>query len=133
MAGEESDAKARYIQRPPLRSESAEGQERRWREGKPLPLPIAKGVLSWRNCLCALKRCWSGFQHLFAVTKRAASSSCRSQGPCRSVRWDSKGTVRRICRSEARRVGKEGVSTCRSWWWPKHYKKKKKKRHTDVT
>src|SRR3546814_13160237 len=21
-------------------------------------------------------------------------------------------------RSEERRVGKEGVSTCRSWWWP---------------
>src|SRR3546814_5283102 len=75
IAAEESDAKARYIHRPPLRSESAEGQERRWRQGKPLQLPIAKGVLSWRNCLCALKRCWSGFQHLFAVTKRAASSS----------------------------------------------------------
>src|SRR3546814_14647556 len=58
IAAEESDAKARYIHRPPLRSESAEGQERRWRKGKPLPLPIAKGVLSWRNCLCALKRCW---------------------------------------------------------------------------
>src|SRR3546814_12647342 len=23
-------------------------------------------------------------------------------------------------RSEERRVGKEGVSTCRSWWWPYH-------------
>src|SRR3546814_17843992 len=23
-------------------------------------------------------------------------------------------------RSEERRVGKEGVSTCRSWWWPMH-------------
>src|SRR3546814_19797988 len=30
-------------------------------------------------------------------------------------------------RSEARRVGKEGVSTCRSRWVPDHYKKKKKK------
>src|SRR3546814_15817866 len=92
IAAEESDAKARYIHRPPLRSESAEGQERRWRKGKPLPLPIAKGVLSWRNCLCALKRCWSGFQHLFAVTKRA--------------RW------------EERRVGKEWASTCRAGWSP---------------
>src|SRR3546814_19339715 len=27
-------------------------------------------------------------------------------------------------RSEERRVGKEGVSTCRSRWWPYHYKKK---------
>src|SRR3546814_12807125 len=27
-------------------------------------------------------------------------------------------------RSEERRVGKECVSTCRSWWSPYHYKKK---------
>src|SRR3546814_15785878 len=31
-----------------------------------------------------------------------------------------------IARSEERRVGKEGVSTCRSQWSPYHYKKKKK-------
>src|SRR3546814_20231354 len=30
-------------------------------------------------------------------------------------------------RSEERRVGKEGVSTCRSWWSP--YPSKKNKRH----
>src|SRR3546814_14800002 len=29
-----------------------------------------------------------------------------------------------VCRSEERRVGKEGVSTCRSRWWPYHSKKK---------
>src|SRR3546814_19821008 len=29
-------------------------------------------------------------------------------------------------RSEERRVGKEGVSTCRSMWSPYHYKNKKK-------
>src|SRR3546814_12486004 len=29
-------------------------------------------------------------------------------------------------RSEERRVGKECVSTCRSWWSPYHYKKKKR-------
>src|SRR3546814_15309555 len=29
-----------------------------------------------------------------------------------------------IGRSEERRVGKEGVSTCRSRWWPNHKKKK---------
>src|SRR3546814_20628133 len=28
-------------------------------------------------------------------------------------------------RSAERRVGKECVSTCRSWWSPSHYKKKK--------
>src|SRR3546814_13338216 len=25
-----------------------------------------------------------------------------------------------VLRSEERRVGQEGVSTCRSWWWPYH-------------
>src|SRR3546814_20353380 len=30
-------------------------------------------------------------------------------------------------RSEERRVGKEGVSTCRSRWWPYHEKKNKNK------
>src|SRR3546814_11912669 len=30
-------------------------------------------------------------------------------------------------RSEERRVGKEGVSTCRYRWWPYHKTKKKKK------
>src|SRR3546814_19319378 len=28
-------------------------------------------------------------------------------------------------RSEERRVGKEGVRTCRSWWWTYHEKKNK--------
>src|SRR3546814_15284553 len=25
-----------------------------------------------------------------------------------------------LTRTEERRVGEEGVSTCRSWWWPYH-------------
>src|SRR3546814_11895343 len=33
------------------------------------------------------------------------------------------GTSAHLPRSEARRVGKEGVSTCRSRWLPYHYKK----------
>src|SRR3546814_13709756 len=37
-----------------------------------------------------------------------------------------------IARSEERRVGKEGVSTCRSRWAPYHYKKNKHKRITDM-
>src|SRR3546814_20840112 len=35
-----------------------------------------------------------------------------------------------LVRSEERRVGKEWVSTCRSWWSPYH--SKKKQRHTTV-
>src|SRR6184192_4764182 len=34
----------------------------------------------------------------------------------------------RPVRSEERRVGKEGQSTCRSRWWPVHQKKKKEKK-----
>src|SRR3546814_18009923 len=34
--------------------------------------------------------------------------------------------AREAARSEERRVGKECVSTCRSWWSPSHYKKKQK-------
>src|SRR3546814_11233984 len=33
-------------------------------------------------------------------------------------------------RSEERRVGKECVSTCRSWWCPSHQKKNNKKKQT---
>src|SRR3546814_17380431 len=29
-----------------------------------------------------------------------------------------------VVRSDERRVGKEGGSTCRSRWWPSHYNKK---------
>src|SRR3546814_13266809 len=32
-------------------------------------------------------------------------------------------------RSEERRVGKEGVRTCKSRWSPSHYKKKREKEH----
>src|SRR3546814_19352931 len=39
---------------------------------------------------------------------------------CRAPDWPS--------RSEARRVGKECVRTCRSRWLPNHNKKKKKKK-----
>src|SRR3546814_13866316 len=41
-------------------------------------------------------------------------------------RMDHRSQRRHASRSEARRVGKEGVSTCRSRGSPEHYKKKKK-------
>src|SRR3546814_11023518 len=41
-------------------------------------------------------------------------------GALREVRAD---------RSEERRVGKAGVSTCRSRWWPYHEKKKRDDKH----
>src|SRR3546814_13798124 len=40
---------------------------------------------------------------------------------CRKVRLlDRKARIVQIKRSEERRVGKECVSTCRSWWSPYH-------------
>src|SRR3546814_17186570 len=40
--------------------------------------------------------------------------------------WDG-GTARQLGRSEERREGKEGVSTCRSRWSPYHQKNTKEK------
>src|SRR3546814_15265995 len=45
----------------------------------------------------------------------------------RAAKRQGKDDVRKINRSEERRVGKECVSTCRSRWSTYHYKKKKKK------
>src|SRR3546814_14071191 len=39
---------------------------------------------------------------------------------------------RALQRSEERRVGKECVSTCRSWWSPSHSKKNKEKRYQNI-
>src|SRR3546814_21066000 len=47
----------------------------------------------------------------------------RNTQPAKSARYWSAST-----RSEERRVGKECVSTCRSWWSTYHYNKKHKKR-----
>src|SRR3546814_17159468 len=44
-----------------------------------------------------------------------------------STGWSAVGSAPR--RSEERRVGKECVSTCRSWWSPYHSKKKNNRRH----
>src|SRR3546814_12674544 len=50
-------------------------------------------------------------QHLPASFGRAFTAGCR---------WRSIRSARRPARSEERRVGKEGVSTCRSRWSPYH-------------
>src|SRR3546814_18169372 len=39
-------------------------------------------------------------------------------------RRDQRVDLVRLARSDERRVGKECVSTCRSWWSPNHYNKK---------
>src|SRR3546814_17041446 len=55
-----------------------------------------------------------GFAQLHVVSQEAAAPVARVT---RSITGSISGV-----RSEDRRVGKECVSTCRSWWSPYHYK-----------
>src|SRR3546814_13512931 len=55
----------------------------------------------------------------------------RARDPAPATERPDEGEAARVvreqqARSEERRVGKEGVSTCRSRWSPNHEKKKKK-------
>src|SRR3546814_14306171 len=64
---------------------------------------------------------YSSAIRLSSLTNRgvcAVSASIASIGVRSRLSYDSNGSVR----SEARRVGKECVSTCRSRWSPYHYK-----------
>src|SRR3546814_17955238 len=69
-----------------------------------------------------------GGLHLDAVEKvQSAEQLCHRLGAARHLRLIERGP--RDGRSEERRVGKEGVSTCRSRWSPYHYNKQKTTRH----
>src|SRR3546814_19324112 len=60
---------------------------------------------------------------------RSSIASCWPPG----FSWCSAPSPGAACaRSEERRVGKEGVSTCRSRWSPYHYKKKTKEEKIDT-
>src|SRR3546814_19031056 len=50
--------------------------------------------------------------------------NCEAQALVHRDRSDQLYAERDVIRSEERRVGKECVSTCRSWWSPYNYKKK---------
>src|SRR3546814_15776309 len=50
----------------------------------------------------------------------------QDRGPLVAFLIQNEIGIQRATRSEARRVGKECVSTCRSRWSPNHKKKKKK-------
>src|SRR3546814_13081314 len=61
---------------------------------------------------------------------RSRGSNIRVSAPrCCRMRWASSASLR----SEARRVGKECGSTCRSRWSPYHKKNKKKNTHLRKT
>src|SRR3546814_12889651 len=75
------------------------------------------GRLSAWRCQRPEERRWIG------------SRTCQRLGVCtaRLLRWNSRQAGSQ--RSEERRVGKEGVSTCRSQWSPAYEKKKGKLRN----
>src|SRR3546814_19197122 len=66
------------------------------------------------------------FQHNGYIRRLVATvGQINGRGGLRSPRYPRKNDV--CFRSEERRVGKEGVRTCRSRWSPYHYKRNKKK------
>src|SRR3546814_11640425 len=70
------------------------------------PAPVATGATEEGLCLPVAK----GLDHKVAIL--CVTSSVTS-------RWTERGyPMFLVCRSEERRVGKECVSTCRSWWSP---------------
>src|SRR3546814_19107660 len=68
-----------------------------------------------------------GGARLFGLSRDAGRAPARQAGQSRARRADAADPGRGE-RSEERRVGKEGVSTCRSRWSQYHAKKKKKNR-----
>src|SRR3546814_18902076 len=69
----------------------------------------------------------SRFTYLLAPAKPSHRLNARLMKVLHRHTEHAPGISRSIAayRSEARRVGKECVSTCRSRWWPCHLKKKK--------
>src|SRR3546814_12128776 len=61
----------------------------------------------------------AGFDDSMTVTNRDRGSRFHSAADGKVVRHSMS-----LVRSEERRIGQEGVSTCRSRWSPYHYKKK---------
>src|SRR3546814_19350410 len=79
--------------------------------------PIERGAQSSSRVLVVKPPAASHSSALFSSTVTPKVQLCPSGSLARSLR-----------RSEERRVGKEGVSTCRYRWSPYHYKKHKKKK-----
>src|SRR3546814_12999394 len=61
-----------------------------------------------------------------AVTGMLDRDAAYVRGNPTLVDAEKEAELKRLARSEERRVGKECVSTCRSRWSPYHYKKKQK-------
>src|SRR3546814_16914630 len=69
-----------------------------------------------------VRRVWRSRHSLYLPSKPGVCPTplkCRLKNQMRSKCWRE----RSLFRSEERRVGKECVSTCRSWWSPYHSKK----------
>src|SRR3546814_21010359 len=93
-------------------------------------LRLAEGQY-WRsfglNRFVMIKTCKRAETLSWARSLIAALVTKWATAPCRSsisvTLWPKDRQLMICClRSEERRVGKECVSTCRSWWSPYHYK-----------
>src|SRR3546814_17550303 len=80
-------------------------------------------ISDWSSDVCS-----SDLTAIAAIWRRPKSPPCCGRWPPAHRRrsppgWMDSATACRHRRSEERRVGKEGVSTCRSRWSPYHSKK----------
>src|SRR3546814_17943617 len=98
-------------------------------------LGVRQSLSNWwpeKGRQCVLKGAHASWRDIRLVGSRSlARQRClgvRSGATCCNELALRRGIgLLRIERSEERRVGKEGVSTCRSRWSPSHEKKKKDK------
>src|SRR3546814_15036592 len=78
---------------------------------------------------------WTGNRRSLALPPLrddlAAACTSRLQAAAPFVGRTAKETISVVVRSEERRVGKEGVSTCSSRWSPDHSKNKTNKKHNN--
>src|SRR3546814_9758467 len=77
-------------------------------------------ISDWSSDVCSSDLCGRATHSASAIVTGGWSSAV-------AIAPSMPAWSKRRKRSEERSVGKECVSTCRSWWWPDHSKKNKQK------
>src|SRR3546814_20769538 len=95
-------------------SSDLSGTEKMEIDRKNKVLPRANRIIKQSLPLASLSRC--GTNSCAGIKTETQQVVVLSDGAIRR----SSAFVLLEKRSEERRVGKECVSTCRSWWWPDH-------------
>src|SRR3546814_2922726 len=81
---------------------------------------LVTGVQTCALPICSMKQSLSSFWVNRVFASIAAARTCDCAALNCGLAALSRCELRRNCRSEERRVGKECVSTCRSRWSPYH-------------